>query len=46
MGVGIVFTLLGVLMPLINIGMLLQGLLSIIGAIVVLAIGTIVEIYH
>lgn len=45
-GVGIVFILLGVLMPLTSIGMLLQGLLSIIGGLIVLAVGTVVEIYH
>lgn len=45
-GVGIVFILLGVLMPITNTGMLTQGLLSVIGGIVVTAIGTVFEVYH
>lgn len=40
------FVLLGVLMSITSIGMLMQGLMSIIGGLVVLAIGTIVEVYH
>jgi Na+-translocating ferredoxin:NAD+ oxidoreductase RnfE subunit len=46
LGVGIVFILLGVLMPIADPGMLMQGLLSIIGGIVVTAIGTVFEVYH
>jgi hypothetical protein len=46
MGVGIVFILLGVLMPITSGGMLVQGLLSVIGGLVVLAVGAIVEVYH
>ena len=38
--------LLGVLMPVTGEGMLVQGLLSIIGGLVVLAVGTVVEVYH
>lgn len=45
-GVGMVFILLGVLMPITSFGMLMQGLFSIIGGIVVLVIGVIVEVYH
>lgn len=45
-GVGMDFVLLGVLMSITSIGMLMQGLMSIIGGLVVLAIGTIVEVYH
>ena len=45
-GVGMVFVLLGVLMSITCIGMLMQGLMSIIGGLVVLAMGTIVEVYH
>ena len=45
MGVGIVFILLGVLMPITSGGMLVQGLLSVIGGLVVLAVGAIVEVY-
>ena len=45
-GVGIVFILLGILMPISNLGMLVQGLLSIIVGIVVTAIGVTFEIYH
>ncbi len=46
MGVGIVFILLGVLMPISSDGLLVQGLLSIIGGLLVLSIGTVVEVYH
>ena len=46
MGVGIVFILLGVLMPISSDGLLVQGLMSIIGGLVVLSIGTVVEVYH
>lgn len=45
-GVGVVFILLGVLMPLTTVGMLVQGLLSIIGGLTVSAVGTIVEVWH
>ncbi|UCE96186.1 MAG: hypothetical protein JSV51_00830 [Candidatus Bathyarchaeota archaeon] len=45
MGVGVVFILLGVLMPITNAGMLVQGLLSIIGGIVVVCLGAILEVY-
>ncbi len=45
-GVGIVFVLLGVLIPITSFGMLVQGLMSVIGGLVVLAVGTIVEVYH
>lgn len=45
-GVGIVFILLGILMPISNLGMLVQGLLSIIVGIVVTAIGVTFEIYN
>ena len=45
-GVGMVFIFLGILMPITSIGMLASGLMSIIGGIVVLTIGTTVEIYH
>lgn len=45
-GVGIVFILLGILMPISNLGMLVQGLLSIIVGIVVTAIGITFEIYN
>jgi Na+-translocating ferredoxin:NAD+ oxidoreductase RnfE subunit len=45
-GVGVVFMLLGVLMPVTSEGMLVQGLLSIIGGLVVTAVGTVVEVYH
>lgn len=45
-GVGVVFILLGVLMPVTTSGMLVQGLLSIIGGIVVSAVGVVVEVYH
>jgi hypothetical protein len=45
-GVGIVFILLGVLMPLTTVGMLVQGLLSIIGGLAVSAVGTVVEVWH
>jgi hypothetical protein len=45
-GVGVVFILLGVLMPLTTVGMLVQGLLSIIGGLVVAAVGTVVEVWH
>ncbi len=41
-----VFILLGVLMPITSIGMLMQGLISIIGGIVVLVIGVVVEVYQ
>lgn len=46
MGVGIVFILLGVLMPITSAGMLVQGLLSIIGGLVVFTVGAVVEVYH
>ena len=46
LGVGIVFILLGVLMPITNASWLTQGLLSVIGGIVVTAIGTVFEVYH
>ena len=45
-GVGVVFMLLGVLMPVTSEGMLVQGLLSVIGGLVVTAVGTVVEVYH
>lgn len=45
-GVGVVFILLGVLMPLTTADMLVQGLLSIIGGLVVTTVGTVVEVYH
>lgn len=45
-GVGMVFIFLGILMPITSVGMLVPGLMSIIGGIVVLAIGAAVEIYH
>ena len=45
-GVGVVFILLGVLMPLTTVGMLVQGLLSIIGGLAVSAMGTVVEVWH
>lgn len=45
-GVGVVFVLLGVLMPITSAGMLVQGLMSIIGGLVVLAVGVIVEVYN
>ncbi|MGB9135402.1 MAG: hypothetical protein WCC63_07485 [Candidatus Bathyarchaeia archaeon] len=45
-GVGVVFMLLGVLMPVTSEGMLVQGLLSIIGGLIVSAVGTVVEVYH
>ncbi len=45
-GVGIVFILLGALMSITSAGMLVQGLMSIIGGLVVLAVGVIVEVYH
>jgi hypothetical protein len=45
-GVGMVFVLLGVLMPITSAEMLVQGLMSIIGGLVVLAVGVAVEVYH
>lgn len=45
-GVGMVFILLGVLMSITSVGMLIQGLMSIIGGLVVSAVGVIVEVYH
>jgi len=45
-GVGMIFILLGVLMPITSVGMLLQGLMSIIGGFVVLAVGVVVEVYN
>lgn len=45
-GVGVVFILLGVLMPITSSGMLVQGLMSIIGGLVVLTVGSVVEVYH
>lgn len=45
-GVGMVFIFLGVLMPITSVGMLVPGLMSIIGGIVVLTIGAVVEVYH
>ncbi|UCB61356.1 MAG: hypothetical protein JSW72_04725 [Candidatus Bathyarchaeota archaeon] len=45
-GVGMVFILMGVLMPITSSGMLVQGLMSIIGGLVVLTVGTVVEVYH
>ena len=45
-GVGTVFILLGVLMPITSAGMLVQGLMSIIGGLAVMAIGAVVEVYH
>jgi hypothetical protein len=45
-GVGMVFIFLGILMPITSVGMLAQGLMSIIGGIVVLTIGVTVEIYQ
>ncbi len=45
-GVGIIFILLGTLMPITSAGMLVQGLLSIIGGLVVLAVGVVVEVYQ
>jgi len=41
-----VFILLGVLMSITSVGMLIQGLMSIIGGLVVSAVGVIVEVYH
>jgi len=45
-GVGVVFILLGVLMPITSAGMLVQGLMSIIGGLVVTTVGLVVEVYH
>ena len=45
-GVGVIFILLGVLMPITSMGMLVQGLLSVIGGIVVLTVGLVVEVYN
>lgn len=45
-GVGIVFILLGLLMPIGNLGMLVQGLTSVIGGLIVLVVGLIVEVYN
>lgn len=45
-GVGIVFILMGMLMSITSAGLLVQGLVSIIGGLVVLAVGVIVEVYH
>ncbi|MFQ6068057.1 MAG: hypothetical protein ACE5KD_00785 [Candidatus Bathyarchaeia archaeon] len=45
-GVGIVFILLGVLMPITSVEMLVQGLMSIIGGLIVLAVGAVIEVYH
>jgi Na+-translocating ferredoxin:NAD+ oxidoreductase RnfE subunit len=45
-GVGVVFILLGALMPITSAGMLVQGLMSIIGGLVVSAVGMVVEVYH
>lgn len=45
-GVGLVFILLGVLMPITSAGMLVQGLMSIIGGLVVTTVGLVVEVYH
>jgi Na+-translocating ferredoxin:NAD+ oxidoreductase RnfE subunit len=45
-GIGMVFILLGVLMPITSSGMLVQGLMSIIGGLLVLTVGAVVEVYH
>lgn len=45
-GIGIVFMLLGVLMSITSAEMLVLGLMSIIGGLVVLAVGVVVEVYH
>lgn len=45
-GVGMVFIFLGILMPITSAGMLVAGLMSIIGGIVILTIGAVVEVYH
>jgi hypothetical protein len=46
MGVGLVFILLGSLMAITSLGMLVQGLMSIIGGLVVLTTGVVVEVYR
>lgn len=45
-GVGMVFIFLGVLMPITSVAMLVPGLMSVIGGVVVLAVGAVVEVYH
>ena len=41
-----VFIFLGVLMPITSVAMLVPGLMSVIGGVVVLAVGAVVEVYH
>ncbi|UCG37262.1 MAG: hypothetical protein JSV64_03025 [Candidatus Bathyarchaeota archaeon] len=45
-GVGMIFILLGAIMPLTSADMLVQGLLSIIGGLVATVIGVVVEVYN
>jgi cytochrome c biogenesis protein CcdA len=46
MGVGFVFVVLGILFPVLLQGQLINGLLAIIGGILIAVIGGMMEIYH
>lgn len=46
MGVGFVFIILGIMLPMIVSGQIINGLLAIIGGILVAIIGGILEVYH
>jgi len=46
MGVGFVFIVLGIMLPIILQGQIVNGLLAIIGGILVAVIGGMMEVYH